>query len=90
MTGWDRQHPDLIVTRPTERVDPIEAALVARLAAAGWTVVDKRAGDAVAVLISTEIVTNDDGCPVERVVDRTFRGPTTVAALTEACEAVGA
>lgn len=84
MTGWDRQHPDLIVTRPTERVDPAEAALIARLAAAGWTVVDRRAGEDVAVTIFGVVRWQPSKCMV------TYRGPTTVAALTEACEAVGA
>lgn len=83
MTGWDRQHPDLTV-RPPERVDPAEAALIARLAAAGWTVVDRRAGEDVAVTIFGVVRWQPSKCMV------TYRGPTTVAALTEACEAVGA
>lgn len=49
MSGWEARHEGHIVTRPVERTDPAEAALVARLEAAGWTVVDRRAGEDVAV-----------------------------------------
>lgn len=84
MTGWEARHEGHIAPRPAERTDPAEAALVARLEVAGWTVVDRRAGEDVAVTIFGVVRWQPSKCMV------TYRGPTTVAALTEACEAVGA
>lgn len=82
MTGWEARHEPFLTVRPPERVDPGEAALIARLEAAGWTVVDRRAWEDVTIVVSC--------CDKRCVGEGVHAGPTAVWALTEACEAVGA
>ena len=85
--SWDNHMPGLVLTNPPkDQEDPEVKALEQRLAAAGWTVVDKRVGEDVAVMVRRWGL----AWMGHVAVKQTFRGPTTVAALTEACEAVGA
>ena len=81
--SWDNHMPGLVLTNPPkDQEDPEVKALEQRLAAAGWTVVDKRVGDDVTLVVSC--------CEKQCVGAGVHRGPTTVDARTEACEAVGA